>query len=152
MDVTYRLLDRRDIPRACHLAEQLAAELPTQWQTPYARDGQHARIMARTSWIVDTGAIIGAESGDVLVGLIALVVYEHPVLGVLTAGEACWYVNPMFRTQAVGRALLESAETWALSRGCVMLQIAAPAGSRAGVLYRRRGYVEVETAFAKRLG
>lgn len=149
--LTYRLLTHHDVAAATHLAELLAAELPTQWQTPYARDGQRDRIRKRTEFLIDTGVVIGAEDGGRLVGLIALAVTEHPVLGVLMAGEACWYVEPAYRTLTVGRSLLEHAEAWALNRGCVLLQIATPAGSRAGAYYRRKGYVEVETAFAKRL-
>jgi aminoglycoside 6'-N-acetyltransferase I len=65
-----------------------------------------------------------------------------------------WYVAPSFRRRGIGRRLVDAAEQWAVSRGCLEMgsdaEIANVLSHRA---HAALGYAEVERVvkFAKRL-
>ncbi|HEY3345142.1 MAG TPA: GNAT family N-acetyltransferase [Anaerolineaceae bacterium] len=65
-----------------------------------------------------------------------------------------WYVEPTWRGQGVGRALVEAAEMWARSQGC--LEMASDTNDEYPVspaVHAALGYREIERAiyFAKKL-
>lgn len=84
-----------------------------------------------------------------LVGMIALVAMPHPMNGETVAEELAWWVEPRSRGGSVGPRLLQAAEQWACKKGIHMLKMVAPAHTDVGEFYRRRGYLEVETAWVK---
>jgi GNAT superfamily N-acetyltransferase len=57
-------------------------------------------------------------------------------------------VAPEFRSQGVGRALMESFEAWARDRNCKLIALAT---RRAAAFYRALSYEESATYFRKKL-
>lgn len=63
-----------------------------------------------------------------------------------------WYVDPDCRAQGVGRALVEKAEAWAKSEGCVeMASDTTPSYPLSPAAHDALGYQEVERFFRKDL-
>ncbi len=88
----------------------------------------------------------------VLDGFIALVLIPDLFNVVLEAEEVAWFVRPDRRGTPTARTLWDAAEEWARQVGAAAIKMVAPADEPAvGRLYRRRGYVAVETAYHKRL-
>lgn len=85
------------------------------------------------------------------VGMLAAIAGRHPITGEETVEELAWWVNPEARSSRLGYQMLGSLEAWARHKACRMLKLVAPAGSRVGDFYTRRGYLPVETAYLKRL-
>jgi len=85
-----------------------------------------------------------------LVGMIALVALPHPMTGEVYVEEMAWWVEPDHRG-SVGPRLHIAGEEWAKAKGISLMRMLSPAGSDLGIYYGRRGYVEVETAWVKRL-
>lgn len=85
------------------------------------------------------------------VAFLALVPLVHSLSGELYAEEVAWWVEPEYRSGTLGPRLLAHAETWALDRDCAFLKMVSPAGTVVGAYYQRRGYIEIETAYMKRL-
>lgn len=102
--------------------------------------------------LLETGGAFIArdETGDA-VGMIGLVSFRHVWSGEHVAEELAWYVKPDHRASTVGPRLLTAGLTWARGRGCDIIRCSAPAGSDVGAFYTRRGFMEVDTTFVKRL-
>lgn len=63
-----------------------------------------------------------------------------------------WYVDPDWRGQGVGRALVEAAETWARAQGCLeMASDTTPFYPLSPAAHAALGYEEVERYFRKEL-
>jgi aminoglycoside 6'-N-acetyltransferase I len=63
-----------------------------------------------------------------------------------------WYVDPEWRGQGVGRALVEQAEAWARAQGCEeMASDTTPSYPLSPVAHAALGYVEVQRYFRKDL-
>jgi hypothetical protein len=84
-----------------------------------------------------------------------LVDHGNEFTPVVTASDVAWWVEPEHRgNPAIGPKLLWAAEAWAVQNGATLCKMMAPAGlagSKIAEFYRRSGYHEVETAFAKAL-
>jgi len=87
----------------------------------------------------------------VIVGMLALIEAEHPMSEETYCEEIAWWVEPEHRSGTAGPRLHAAGEAWARARGIRIMRMLSPAGSDLGVYYRRLGYVEVETAWLKRL-
>lgn len=91
------------------------------------------------------------DDGAGLVGMLAIASGAHFLSGALFAEEIAWWVEPQSRGD-LGPALLDTAEDWARGVDCAFIKMIAPVGDPVVArYYKRRGYLEVETAFAKRL-
>lgn len=84
-----------------------------------------------------------------ILGAIAAVALPHPLSGDLYADEVMFYVLPAHRGGQIGPKLLEQLERWACTKSVRVLKCSSPVGSNLGDHYKRLGYLEVETAFAK---
>ena len=63
-----------------------------------------------------------------------------------------WYVDPDYRGQGVGRALVEQAEAWAQAQGCLeMASDTTPSYPLSPAAHAALGYQEVERFFRKNL-
>ena len=94
------------------------------------------------------GVILVSENGNHVDGMIAMLMYEHPYSGIMTAFELVWWVDPEAR--GTGRQLLSAAEGWAREMGAKAVQMVAP-NLRVGALYERLGYRPIETSYQRSL-
>lgn len=90
--------------------------------------------------------LLVADDGGTLTGMIAFVVYDHPISGEKIGGEVFWWADK----RGAGLKLLRAAEAWAISKGAAILQMIAP-NERVGRLYEHFGYKQVEVMFQRRL-
>jgi GNAT superfamily N-acetyltransferase len=97
------------------------------------------------------GVILVADADAQLVGMLALVEMPHLITGEPSVEEMAWWVDPAARAGSVGPRLLTAGEEWVRARGGSLLKMVAPAGTRVGHYYERRGYQAVETTYAKRV-
>ena len=135
-----------DIARLIEMGERFAAE------TEYC-----AIIKVRKDRLSDSiGSVLANPDGVVLLsgsalkttGMIAMLAYDHPFSGERTAFEIIWWVEPEARGDGV--RLLRAAENWAREQGASAMQMVAP-NDRVGLLYRRLGYLPVETSYQRNL-
>lgn len=99
--------------------------------------------------VMGSGCIMLATAtpdGNDAVGCLAMAVYPHPMTGVLFGESMFWYVEPECREAGVGLQLLACARDHASKSGAVMLKLAVPFGSPAGVVLEQKGYVPIEQA------
>ena len=87
----------------------------------------------------------GAGSRHELVGMIALLVFEHPLTGRLMAEEVAWWVEPEHRNSTVGPRLLHHMERWSVQKRLHMVKMVAPTDSSVGDFYQKQGYQAIET-------
>jgi hypothetical protein len=97
----------------------------------------------------DDAFVAVSEDAQGVTGMIGGVVLAHPVMGVRTASELFWWVNPTARGRA-GLRLLQAFEAWARAQGAAVVQMIAPTEA-VGRLYARFGYVPVEMTYQRRL-
>lgn len=111
------------------------------------------QLEALVQYLVEHGAIfVSQDDTGAVVGMIGAQVVVHPISGELTAAEVALWVEPEHRGRSMAVRLVDAAEAWALQNGAVWMQMIAPAGNPAvGDLYRRRGYLPLETTFQKDL-
>lgn len=105
-------------------------------------------------FLLDHGGVFVAQldGADDVVGMFGVSVIPHVMSGELVAGEVAWWMEPEHRGGSASVRLLDAAERWAVEHGAVWFQMIAPAGNeRLREFYRRRGYMEVETVFQRRL-
>ncbi len=93
-------------------------------------------------------AIFVSDVAGRAVGMIALLIYDHPYSGVRTAFEVVWWVDPEAR--GGGLRLLDAAEDWAQEKGAKAIQMVAP-NREIGGLYENLGYRPVETSYQRSL-
>ena len=98
--------------------------------------------------VLEHGAVLLAVDGDQVVGMIALLIVPHLFSGETYCDEVAWFVKPAARGRH-GIALIRAAEGWAMQKGAKMVKMVAPEGSTVGLLYSRRGYQVIETAYIK---
>lgn len=96
-------------------------------------------------------AIFLAVEDGTPVGLIVLVAARLTGTEDAYADEIVWWVEPGHRARRAGPALLAAAEAWARGRGLRLIKMVAPIPSDVGRFYERRGYLPIETAYAKHL-
>lgn len=89
--------------------------------------------------------------GELIVGMLALVVVRPAWADHWYGDEVVWWVDQAYRGGAVGPALLEAAERWALAKKATMLKMIAPADSAVGRFLEHQGYTPLETAYLKLL-
>lgn len=98
------------------------------------------------------GALIVAEKGDQVVGMLGLLTGPAWWNKALLVGqEVFWYCKPAFR-KGTGAELLEALESASRARNVSVQFVACESGNRSEALsrlYRIKGYRPVETMFAK---
>lgn len=105
--------------------------------------------MARTVGFLianDLGVVFVSEHRGTVVGMIGLLLFEHPITGEVTATELFWWVEPEYRGSGV--RLLKRGEHWAREAGARQLHMIAPT-AEVGQLYERLGFGYLEAAYQK---
>jgi GNAT superfamily N-acetyltransferase len=100
---------------------------------------------------LETGQIFLADIDGRTVGMLAALVYAHPIMGRPIATELVWWVDEGERRSGAGVALLDAAEAWARKNGAEAIECAEHGNPALERLYRRRGYVAREVIFEKDL-
>jgi GNAT superfamily N-acetyltransferase len=122
-------------------------------QTDYSRhltiSPSHVASLAEALIQDGAGAVLVAESGGSVIGMLALKAFEHPMSGQRIATEFVWWVDPAHRGSA-GVRLLKAGERWAREAGATALQMVAP-NARVGAFYEAVGYQSVETSYMRAL-
>lgn len=98
--------------------------------------------------------VIVYEKYGKAVGCIAGTVVDFLLNHGKIATEIMWWVEPEYRKSRAGIELLNAFESWATYSKCELVQMISlntEIGKALGGLYRRRGYVETEQAYMKRL-
>jgi GNAT superfamily N-acetyltransferase len=134
-----------DVPR---LVEMGARFLASTYAGSLTDNPVQMAHLAKHLITLETGLVLVAERSGRVVGMIGMLIFPHVLSGELCGGELFWWVDPEAR--GVGLRLLRRAETWAIDRGAVRLQMVAPTPD-VGALYERLGYAFVETAYSRRV-
>lgn len=145
---TIRSATSADIPRLVEMGGRFIELTIYRDRVAHRPDALRA-LATKLTTAGDEAAILVAEHGDTLIGMIGLVMFEHHISGELVAGEVCWWVEPEARGSA-GVRLLKAAERWARDRHAVALQMIAPTEDVA-CIYQALGYTPVETTYQRNL-
>jgi GNAT superfamily N-acetyltransferase len=101
---------------------------------------------------LDKAAVLVADHGGELVGMIAAMVGPLLIIGRDYAEELVWWVEPRYRNGTVGPRLLKAAEAWARSADLLCLKLGAPVSTEGAIVsafYERSGYLPLETSHVK---
>ena len=143
-----RLATMEDVPRIVAMGVEFLNG--SSYQSVFLENADQIRALAER--------IIGSEDGDVLlsvnasgsvVGMIAMIAFDHFISGQRAAGEVVYWVEPRERGSS-GVRLLKAAEQWAKAHGAVFIQMIAPT-PRTEMLYERLGYAPIERIFQRAL-
>jgi GNAT superfamily N-acetyltransferase len=100
------------------------------------------------------GYVLVAEQGGQFTGALGAIAYPSLNTGEVEAMEAFWFVHPNFRGGLTALRLLNAFEGTARARGVArvtMVHLKNLMPDRLRHLYKRRGYVEIETHYTKGL-
>jgi len=106
-----------------------------------------AAIMTRLITDPAGALFVSVDRAGTLTGMLGALCFTHPLSGEWVASEFYWWVEPAARGGLDSLRLLKLTITWARAQGAVRLHMIAPEGSGVGRLYRRLGFVPVETAY-----
>jgi GNAT superfamily N-acetyltransferase len=115
------------------------------------------RIGAYVDAVLESGVIFvyelgnynAPEQGVKILGMLALLPFEHPLTGQRVAEEFAWWVDPEHRRGLAGPRLLAHMERWCVQNRLHMVKMVAPDGSSVGDFYNRSGYQALETHWIK---
>ena len=139
-----------DVEGVLAMGRAFLAESPVYAQFP-VDEGTFVRAVPT---VMAHGVVLVAEVPTPparLVGFLAIMPVVHQLFGFDYGEEVAWWVAPAHRTTGTGEALLAHGEAWVQAQELRYFKTAAPAGTRLGRYYARRGYQELETVYQKEL-
>ncbi len=89
-----------------------------------------------------------------IIGAIAGVVSELPINDLVVAQELMLWLDPSHRNGKTAPKLIDGYVEWASKKGCDFVRLSALEGilsGKAGVLFKRKGFKPIETAYIKEL-
>jgi GNAT superfamily N-acetyltransferase len=123
-------------------------------ESPFANMGDDIDYLLQVSK-EQGGLFVEYEGEDVIGFLVAILVFEHPIIGSCKmATELGWYVHPDFRHKGVARRLLDRYDDWSYREGCTHSMTSAmfnDSFDQVKSLYEKRGYKMVEASFIKQI-
>lgn len=141
-----------DLPRLLDMGGRFARE--TVYRERFTADPARIKALAEQLVAGDAGqgsaVWVAQDPAGVIVGMIGMFVYEHPLSGERIASEVFWWVEPEHRRGGHALRLLESAERWARWANAASVYMVAPTSDVARI-YERRGYFQLETTYARAL-
>lgn len=141
---------RRAVPADRGAVVRLLRDAHAAAALPFAFSAAHAAALVERH-IADP-RLLALVAGNPAQGVLLASSQDHPFAAVRYATETAWWVAPEARGQFAGK-MLAAYEAWASEQGCAFAGMAALASfPRAGLIYRRAGYREIETHFLKPLG
>lgn len=102
-------------------------------------------------YLLAHGLVLVADVGDGPVGMLGMAIVPSPVSGELVASEIAWWLEPVMRGGTAAVRMWEHAERWAADHDAAYVHMIAPQGTQVGEMYRRRGYLPLETVWQKRV-
>lgn len=137
-----------DVPRLQEMFLEFVAS--TQYARYVGQDPAHATAFLEQLVAGDDSAVFVADRDGVVIGMLGLWVYAHPMSGERVATEAFWWLDP--RDRGWGVWLLRRGERWARGRGARRLSLMAPADNgRVMDIYEALKYEAVEITYQRDL-
>lgn len=137
-----------DVPRLQQMFAEFVAS--TQYARYVGNDPAYSSGLLERLIANDDGTIIVAEREGLIIGMLGLLVFQHPMSGRWVATEAFWWLDPQHR--GYGVYLLRRGERWAKAKGARTLSLMAPADKpRVAEIYEALGYERVEITFQRDL-
>jgi len=142
-----RVANRSDVLAIVRMGLRFAGGEYAPWieATPEALASFAERLIGS-----DDATIFLAESDGAVMGMLAVMVYPHPMSGARVASELCWWIEPEARGGRTALRLVRAAEQWAVDHDARVLQMIAPT-ARVGEFYEALGYGRVETTYQRRV-
>lgn len=141
-----RAAAHEDIPRLVAMGEHFIGDV-----YPAALTFNGAALANLANNLIDgAGVVFVAERGAAIIGMIALIVVDHPMSGEKVATELAWWIDPSSRGGIEALSLLSRAEEWARIQGAKRLQMIAPS-DKVCQFYERLGFQRVEVAYMRDL-
>jgi len=137
-----------DLDRVCAMFERFRSESHYAQYGP-AHPDISTGLIERLIVSAD-GVVLVAEDMGLLVGMIGLIMSDHPMSGERMATELFWWLEPEHRGR--GAFLLRRAEQWAVRQDAVRLLMISPLSPTVDRMYEAMGYTPVETSWQKPLG
>ncbi len=134
-----------DVPRIVEMGTEFLRE--SDYRLTYLENPAQIDTLARHV-ISGSGVVFLLEKADRVVGMIALIAYDHFISGQRVVGEVVYWVESSAR--GLGLRLLRAAEAWAKAQGAVFIQMISPS-QRTDALYARCGYQPIERTFQRAL-
>jgi len=91
---------------------------------------------------------------DEIVGCLIAMASELPVNDFIVSQELMFWLDPNHRNGKTSLKLIDSYVEWAKNLGCSFVRLSSIdqiLGGKAGILFKRKGFKEVETAYIKEL-
>lgn len=137
-----------DVPQLQAMFLEFVAS--TQYARYVGQDGARAAAFLEQLIANPDGVILVAVRDELVIGMLGLLVYAHPMSGERVATEAFWWLDP--RQRGWGVWLLRRGERWARGRGARRLSLMAPADNdRVMDVYEALGYEAVEITYQRDL-
>lgn len=137
-----------DVPRLQAMFAEFVAS--TQYARYVGNDPAYSTGLIERLIANPDGVILVAERDGLVFGMLALLVFLHPMSGETVAQEVFWWLDPAHR--GYGVYLLRRGERWARAQGAKRLALMAPADKpRVMEIYEAVGYERVEVTFQRNL-
>lgn len=138
-----RRAELEDIPRIVEMGQRFRELI---YRDLLADNPAQMRAISERLISGDDSIILVVEKFDRVVGMIGMMLFDHPLSAERVAGEVAWWIEPEDRGD--GLRLLLAAERWASDNGAAKIQMIAP-NERVGQVYCRLGYTQMEIGFQK---
>lgn len=102
----------------------------------------------------EQATVLVAYHDSQAVGLFIFLTVPHPFTGLMVSQELVWYVHPEFRGTSIGPRLFQEFERLAKEYGselAMMVHLKNSMPERLAKFYVKKGYLETETTYTKRL-
>jgi GNAT superfamily N-acetyltransferase len=144
--MSVRVATLLDVPRIVEMGSDFLRE--SEYRSVFLENPSQIQTLATQLIIGEHGMVFLLERADRVVGMIALVAYDHFISGQRVVGEVVYWVEVSAR--GLGLRLLRAAEKWAKKKGAVLIQMISPS-ARTDALYMRLGYAPIERTFQRAL-
>jgi len=103
---------------------------------------------------IDQGFVKIVENDNEIVGSLIAVISSVPINSLVFAQELMFWLDPEHRNGKTSMKLIDSYVEWSQKMGCNFIRLSELdniLGSKAGTLFKRKGFIPVETAYVKEI-
>ena len=103
---------------------------------------------------IDQGFVKIVENDNEIVGSLIAVISSVPINSLVFAQELMFWLDPEHRNGKTSMKLIDSYVEWSQKMGCNFIRLSELdniLGSKAGALFKRKGFIPVETAYVKEI-